>query len=95
MKNPYQRMVELWEQAGREVTGLGKAHVGKRAKDVKDPDVRSAVETENERTSKKLGVKVNMDAGQALQQKKARTGRTTTRDPRPASYGGNPFTRRS
>ena len=66
-----QRWATHLAEAGRELGPIAKKYEGQRASDVKDPKVKRDVEGENKRASKKLGVKVNMDAGQAIQQRKA------------------------
>ena len=67
-----QRWAEVLGEAGRELGPIAKRYEGKRASDVKDPKVKAAVSAENRRTSKKLGIRTNIDAGQAIQQRKAR-----------------------
>jgi hypothetical protein len=68
----FNRWAEHLAEAGRELGPIAKRYEGKRASDVKDPRVKADVSAENKRTSKKLGVKTNIDAGQAIQQRKAR-----------------------
>lgn len=67
----FNRWAEHLAEAGRELGPIAQRYEGKRASDVKDPRVKRDVEGENRKASKKLGVKVNMDAGQAIQQRKA------------------------
>jgi len=67
----FNRWAEHLAEAGRELGPIAKRYEGQRASDVTDPKVKRDVESENQRASKKLGVKVNMDAGQAIQQRKA------------------------
>lgn len=68
----FNRWAEHLAEAGRELGPIAKRYEGKRASDVRDPRVKADVSAENKRTSKKLGVKTNIDAGQAIQQRKAR-----------------------